>query len=98
MGPRDCILEIRAAAQAFLRSRSIASRFLFIRSIKKLALRFNPVLQDQGDAKFSRIIPLLAEIDERLEEISPSRPLIEDSAILEKMVQFVGECRRKTGR
>jgi len=86
MGPRDCILEIRAASEAFLRSRSVASRYLFIRSIKKLVLRFNPALQDQSDTKFARLIPLLTEIDERLEELAPARPLPEEPAVLEKMV------------
>lgn len=85
MGPRDCILEIRAASQALLRKPAIATRFLFIRSIRKLMLRFNPVLQDSGDSKFSKAAPLLAELDERLEELAPSRPLPEDPAALEKI-------------
>ena len=86
MGPRDCILEIRAAAQAMLRKPAVATRFLFLRSIRKLIIRFNPVLQDSGDPKYSKTAPLLAELDERLEELAPSRPLPDDPAALEKIV------------
>jgi DNA polymerase-3 subunit gamma/tau len=85
IGPRDCILEIRASAAAFLRSRVPASRFLFIRSIRKLTLRFNPALQDQDDTRFSRAASLLSELEEQLEELDPSRELPED-AKLEKLV------------
>lgn len=86
IGPRDCALEIRAASAAFLRSRSIASRFLFIRSVRKLILRFNPALQDSDDSKFARAIAILQDLDEKLEELSPSRPLPEESKVLEKLV------------
>lgn len=87
MGPRDCTLEIRAASAAFLRSRNLASRFLFIRSVRKLVLRFNPELQDMDDSRFSKAAPLLSEIEELIEELSPSRPLPEDQAALEKLVK-----------
>lgn len=86
MGPRDCILEIRAAAAAFLKTRAVAPRYLFIRSIRKLILRFSPVLWDQDDSRFSKIVPYLSEIDEKLEELDPSRPLVEDGVALEKLV------------
>lgn len=89
MGPRDCILEIRAASRAFLRKPAPATRYLFIRSVRKLVLRFNPALQDSGDVKFIRAIPLLADIDERLEEIAPSRPLPDDPSVLEKWVSGI---------
>jgi DNA polymerase III subunit gamma/tau len=89
VGPRDCILEIRAAAAAFLRNRGTASRFLFIRSARKLALRFTSVLQDQDDQRFLRAAPLLAELDERLEEIAPTRPLPDDPGLIEKLVSSI---------
>lgn len=89
MGPRDCILEIRASSTAFTRSRTPASRYLFLRSVRKLTLRFNPAIQDQGDARYSRAAPLLAELEERLEELSPSRPLPGETATLEKNVAAI---------
>lgn len=95
MGPRDCILEIRAAAAAFLKTRAVAPRYLFIRSIRKLVLRFSPVLWDQDDSRFSKIVPYLAEIDEKLEELDPSRPLGEDASVLEKLVTSLADTAEK---
>lgn len=87
MGPRNCALEIRASGAAFLRSRSAGTRFLFIRSVRKLALRFSPSLEDPGDPLLQKAAPLLAEIDELLEELDPSRPLTDDNEALEKQVK-----------
>lgn len=95
IGARDCILEIKASAAAFLSARTPASRYLFIRSVRKLTLRFDPALQDTDDAKYGRAVPLLSELDEGLEELDPSRPLPEDSAALEKAVNSIIESAAK---
>ena len=89
LGPRDCILEIRAAARAFLENRGTASRYLFIRSIRKLTCRFNTCFMDQEDSRVAKASPLLADIEERLEEIDPSRPLTEDLTALGKSVNAI---------
>lgn len=89
LGPRDCSLEIRAARDAFLRKRSAATRYLFIRSVRKLMLRFGEPLQDQGDSKSGKIAPVLSELEERLEEIAPFRPLPEDDAALAKLADAI---------
>lgn len=86
MGPRDCILEIRAASASFLRTLSPASRYLFIRSVKKLVIRFNQELWDQDDSRFSKAASLISDINEKLEELDPSRPLSDDIQVLEKLV------------
>ncbi len=73
-GPRDCTPEIHAAAFSFLNalennsSYLEASRYFFIRSVRKLTLRFNPVLW-QGDDKLSKIANIISGIDEELEPI-----------------------------
>lgn len=85
-GPKDCALEIRAAAAAFVSSRTQATRYLFIRSIRKLTLRFAPAINDRDDSKFAKAAPYLTDLEEFLEELSPSRPLPEDAGNLEKIV------------
>jgi DNA polymerase-3 subunit gamma/tau len=68
-GPRDCTLEIAAARKAFLaQPEKPAARYLFSRSIRKLTLRFHPVLWADDD-KVSKFSPLLTQIDEKLEEL-----------------------------
>jgi len=90
MGPRNSILEIRAASGAFLAKKTPATRYLFIRSIRKLTLRFNPELTGDDDTRAQKAVPLLSAINESLEEIDPSRPLPEDAA-LEKIVRSLVE-------
>ncbi len=87
-GPRDCTLEIAAAAKALLEACAArapyagAVRYLFVRSVRKLTLRFSQVLWEDDD-KVSKIAPVTSAIDELLEELDPARPL-PDAETLEK--------------
>ena len=80
LGPRDCTLEIEAARKTFITAAEQeknyiqATRYLFVRSVRKLTARFNPIVWE-GDDKLSKMAPLVANIDELLEEIDPLRPL-----------------------
>lgn len=92
-GAKNCTLEIAAAEKALLKASKEnatyinAVRYLFVRSIRKLTLRFNPILWE-GDDKISKISPLISSIDEILEELNPLRPLVEYSK-LEKLCSSV---------
>ncbi len=73
-GPRDCFLEINAACDTFLtayqnNARYIdAARYLFLRSIRKLTLRFSDVLLE-GDKNLNKIGAAVGKINEYLEEL-----------------------------
>jgi DNA polymerase-3 subunit gamma/tau len=93
-GPRDCILEIAAARKAFLEQVGAAgTRYLFIRSVRKLTGRFSPVLWADDD-KVSKFAPLITQINEKLEELEPSRPL-GDMKTLESLTTDILETARK---
>lgn len=79
LGPRDCSLEISASKKAFLSSvlegsHVEATRYLFVRSARKLTMRFNPILW-QDSKKLSKISSYTQTLDELLEEIDPPREL-----------------------
>ena len=80
MGPRDCSLEISAAAKTFTDSHFInakfidAARYLFLRSVRKLTLRFNGILWE-GDSNLNKIGSLIEEINENLEVLDFPREL-----------------------
>lgn len=81
LGPRDCSLEISAAKKtfltAFLSNEHVdAARYLFIRSVRKLTMRFNPILWEDSK-KIAKISSYTSLIDELLEEIDPPRQLPE---------------------
>ncbi|MDY6398425.1 MAG: DNA polymerase III [Treponema sp.] len=92
-GPRDCSLEILAAKKAFLQasfdnSRYLtAVRYLFIRSVRKLTMRFSQVLWE-GDDKLSKLSPIMVAIDEDMEKLNPEKPL-PDSDKLEKICDSI---------
>ena len=80
MGPRDCSLEIAAAAKTFTEAYFInakyidATRYLFLRSVRKLTLRFNGILWE-GDTNLNKIGSIIEEINEYLEQLDFPREL-----------------------
>jgi len=68
LGKRSFSCEIAACQSAFLRnSTNQTAKLLFYRSIKKLLMRFSPVLIED-DPKFQKISALLQTIGEKLDE------------------------------
>ena len=86
MGPRDCSLEISAAAKTFTEAHFIdakyidAARYLFLRSVRKLTLRFNGILWE-GDSNLNKIGSLIEEINESLEQLDFPRELLDVSEV-----------------
>ncbi len=80
MGPRDCSLEISAAKDSFIKSyrdndaHLKACRYLFLRSVRKLTLRFSGILWE-GETNLSKLAPLMEKINENLELIDFPREL-----------------------
>ncbi len=91
MGPRDCSLEISASKESFLTalknndSYLAATRYLFLRSIRKLTLRFNGILW-QGEKDYNKIASLIDSINENLELLDFPREL-PDYADVEKICE-----------
>jgi DNA polymerase-3 subunit gamma/tau len=70
LGWKPFSTEIAASAGALNRdSESASSRTLFIRSIRKLLARFNPVLWED-ESKAGKISPLINSLEEDLDELS----------------------------
>ncbi|MDR0388813.1 MAG: DNA polymerase III [Spirochaetaceae bacterium] len=70
LGPRPFSAEIAACRHSLSTDYAgQAPRLLFIRSIRKLLLRFSPVLWE-GDAKLKKVNGLLLDINESLEDFS----------------------------
>lgn len=80
LGPRDCFLEISSAKETFLdavkadATYQVAARYLFLRSIRKLTLRFSDILW-QGDKDLNKIGTIIADINENLEKLDFPRQL-----------------------
>ncbi|GHV17703.1 hypothetical protein FACS189493_5790 [Spirochaetia bacterium] len=69
LGPRSFSREIAAAARIFAaESGETASRLLFIRAVRKLLIRFSPVLWED-DSKAGKLSPLIESLEADLDEI-----------------------------
>lgn len=104
-GNRSCSLEIAAAARTFLEAVTSrapylrATRYLFVRSMRKLTLRFSPVLWE-GEDKVSKLAPILSSIDEALEELERPEISGQDVAGLapERIEKLAGDLVTLAGR
>lgn len=95
MGPRDCSLEISAAAKTFTEAHFInakyidAARYLFLRSVRKLTLRFNGILWE-GDSNLNKIGSVIEEINESLEQLDFPREL-PDNGTVKKLCEDISK-------
>ncbi len=74
-GPRDITQEPRVAADLYLRSPSLSSWFAFVRSVRKLLRRFDPVLWEGEESKLSKSAPVVESIEELLQELSEKKDI-----------------------
>ncbi|MGP1587003.1 MAG: DNA polymerase III [Treponemataceae bacterium] len=98
-GPKDCSLEIGASKDTFLKSvfenksYKEAANYLFVRSVRKLTARFNPVFYNEDD-KASKISPYIKNIDELLEELDPKNILDKSDGVVSVCNSLVCECEK----
>jgi DNA polymerase-3 subunit gamma/tau len=71
LGPRYSDIEIAASAAALMRSRRTASRYLFLRAVRKLIRRFDAAILDTDDARMKGAEEKVARIEELLAEVPP---------------------------
>lgn len=75
-GPKNCFLEIAASRETFLSALTQnkpylqAANYLFVRSVRKLTSRFNPVFYE-GEDNIQKISALIQPIDQILEDLDP---------------------------
>lgn len=82
--------EIEACAAAYQRSGQVSTRFLFVRSVRKLLRRFDPVLVDEKDAPLKRVKTALGELEERILPFHPDA-VAPEGAALEKEIGKITE-------
>ena len=88
LGKRSFSAEITASAKAFLRENTVPTRLLYIRSVRKLLSRFNPVLLED-DPKAKALSPLLNSLEEDLDELEflTENQTSQDAASINKLIE-----------
>jgi len=111
LGYDNFMEEISVAYQLLLRNDQVYTRYMFLRSIRKLLRRFDPVFYDDKETKFKKVQPLLAYLEESLSNIDPENiasplktkeldSIVENAAALSKELNLstipVGQIRKVT--
>lgn len=81
VGSRTCPLEIIATADVFKKNKTKATCYLFIRAVRKLLNRFNPVLWEGEEAKIGKAEVLLSDIQDDLELLNPLSIISEEDEL-----------------
>ncbi len=71
LGYENFMEEISVAHQLLSDNDQIYNRYLFLRSVRKLLRRFDPVFYDEKETKFKKVQPILAVLEEALATINP---------------------------
>ncbi|MBN2534308.1 MAG: hypothetical protein JXB88_15575 [Spirochaetales bacterium] len=70
LGYRDFSVEVAASAQVYQKTESISGKYLFIRSVRKLLKRFDPVLYNDDNTNLKKVRSSFQEIEEFLDAIT----------------------------
>ena len=86
LGGRYFLQDIVACGESLKYNRKDASRFLYIRALRKLLRRFDPVLWEGEEAKLSKVMEHLSSLQEIAESLTPG-PELPTEAKLEKILE-----------
>ncbi|MFP4382906.1 MAG: hypothetical protein ACLFST_01195 [Spirochaetia bacterium] len=90
LGNRYFKQDIAACGDTLLRSGSEAGKYLYIRAIRKLVRRYDPVLWEGEESKLSGISEAAQETEELLEEFYPGRDLPAPEKMKKTMNKITG--------
>lgn len=93
LGWRYFDTDIRATAATLGRVASDSARYLFVRSVRRLTRRYDPLLWEGDEGKLRTAGPLVAEMNELAEEIVPPSSLTGES--LTEAITRIGELATK---
>ncbi len=88
MGSRYFGVEIAACADVLCRAKSRSSQYLFVRAVRKLTRRFEPILWEGEETKWRQAQNQLAGIEENLDSVAPERSP-PDERTLEKRTEGI---------
>lgn len=90
MGPRYFSTEIAAAADVLSRVRKPAAQYLYVRAVRKLVHRFDPILWEGNETKRAGLQSAIEEVEDRLTDLLPGNTLPAEGE-LAKSVRIIGE-------
>ncbi|MDA3956949.1 hypothetical protein [Oceanispirochaeta sp.] len=96
LGSRYFVEEIKASAELLNRTRAVFSIYMFIRNVRKLLKRFEPILWEGQEKKLSKYNGALSSVTEALEYLDPDKPLMEEKALKKYLDNLINIIRNLT--
>lgn len=90
LGTRYFKQDIAACGDTLLRSTSEAGKYLYIRAVRKLLRRYDPILWEGEDSKLTGISDSVQETEELLETFYPGRDLPDSEKMKKIMKKITG--------
>lgn len=90
LGSRYFIQELALTRRVLLETRSAPGAYLFIRAMRKLTRRFDPVLWDGEENRIAKIAQPLGEIEEALRSLEPPRELAPEEELAKQTEGLLG--------
>ncbi len=85
--------EITAVKELLERKKETFSIYLFIRGVRKLLRRFDPVLVEENDTKYRKVSSLVKSVEELLSDFDPEYSLPGGEIDYQKAETIAGNCR-----
>ncbi|QEN07482.1 hypothetical protein EXM22_05575 [Oceanispirochaeta crateris] len=93
LGRRYFLEEIKASAELLKRTRAVFAIYMFLRNVRKLLKRFEPVLWEGQEKKLSKYNGALTSVTEALELLDPEKPLMEEDKLNKYLDELIGNIR-----
>ncbi len=92
LGPRSWDVEIASSAGSLLHNRKPPTQYLFLRAVRKLTRRFDPVVWEAEDSRMRAAQEKIAAIEEQLLEIAPGRELAPEKELAAALEGIIAAC------
>ncbi len=92
LGYRYSEIEIAASADALRRVPKPSTRFLFLRAVRKLVRRFDPIVWEADEARTRQAQDRIAGIEELLQPFYPPAELPADDALSKTLERIIQAC------
>lgn len=96
LGKRYFLEEIKASAELLGRTRANFAVFMFIRNVRKLLKRFEPVIWEGQEKKLSKYSGTISSVSEMLEQLDPDRELMGEKELEKYLDNMINQVRTLT--
>ncbi|WP_028974013.1 DNA polymerase III subunit delta' [Spirochaeta cellobiosiphila] len=97
LGQGDFLPEIQSALDVYSRFDKVFSKFVVRRAIRKLTIRFHPLLWEGEEAKMKKFRNLLSSVEDYLDQFALEAPRLNDKDLEKTKKGLLEDCQKLSG-